>query len=439
MEEETTPDVEGESDLMESITYSEEYGIAFPLPAHEDESLCRDEYLKKLFEEYEQDEVVAARRTFASESMSRHRRTGTPTGIGNAEAMAIIRMLRKNRKTVEIQPTEFKMTLTAAEKQIIFKNFLVQFKKDAVEYLSVKLKKSLEVFVNIWPGELTQIPYNLFHWSVEHFEARCRVNQLYLDVLTIERSEKDLNCAKFCTDVNEIIRLLDAIRNDVRLDMDLCQGSIALMKDSNYDQNAKWILDLEKNRDIRSKLALEVFAQHDTKDKQFRESLQISESKVNDAYLPIELRYRINWVRSNGEQHLIWLQKKEKVLQDELDEINNQMKGDKLAHEFRDSVYQYEVDKYRVSIAKWEEQLEVDMESIELKCSVTRNLYSKAKDDLKFCMDQVEMFKQKVAQVLELEEEEEHVKRSQGYRRSTKISFDSLKKPKNKKKNNKKK
>jgi len=53
-------------------------------------------------------------------------------------------------------------------------------------------------------------------------------------------------------------------------------------RDSNYDQNAKWILDLEKNRDIRSKLALEVFAQHDTKDKQFRESLQISENKVND-------------------------------------------------------------------------------------------------------------------------------------------------------------
>jgi len=225
-------DVEEESELMETTSSIREvYGIPFPLPAHEDASLCRDEYLKKLFEAYEEDEIVAASKTMAKESISKHRRTGTFVGFGNAEAMTVLRMLRDNQRGVRFQESiAYKESLSTADKQIIFKNFLDQVKKDAFEFLSVKLKKSLEIFVNIWPGELTEIPYNLFHWSVEDFEARCRVNQLYLDVLTIERSEKDLNCAKFCTDVHEIIRLLDAIRNDVSLDLDLCNNSIALMK-----------------------------------------------------------------------------------------------------------------------------------------------------------------------------------------------------------------
>jgi len=117
----------------------------------------------------------------------------------------------------------------------------------------------------------------------------------------------------------------------------------------------------------------------------------------------------------------MWLQGKEKVLQDELDDLNNQMKQDTLAHELTDYVYQNELDRYRVSIAEWEEQLAVDMESIELKTSVTNHLYSKANDDLKFYVDQVEMFKQKVAQVLEQDEIEEYSRRSLGNRRTTKF------------------
>lgn len=59
---------------------------------------------------------------------------------------------------------------------------------------------------------------------------RTRVSQLYLDLLTIERTEMSLNCAKFCRDVHEIIRLLDAIRQDVRSDEDLCKSAMELMK-----------------------------------------------------------------------------------------------------------------------------------------------------------------------------------------------------------------
>ncbi|KAL7739720.1 hypothetical protein ACLKA6_012699 [Drosophila palustris] len=344
MEEESSLELEGESDLSEfdSINY-EEYGIRFPLPPHEDESLCRDEFLKKLFEPFEKTESLSAR-------------------------------------------------------------------------------------------EVTKIPYNLFHWSLEHFVTRTRMSQLYLDVLTIENSKISLNCAKFCTDVHEIIRLLDAIRQDIRLDDDVCKNSIELINDANYDQTAPWIRDLDTNRILRTKLALEVFSYHDNRETSLRNSALAIESKRHDAYMPIELRYRINWIRSNGEQHLMWLQDKEKAFQNELDQLSEQMREDALTFEFDDFVTNLQIDKFRVEIAKWEEQLEVEMESMELKGSITSNLLTKAQDDLKFYTDQVEMFKKKVAQVLQQEEEEEEAKRLQTYRRGTKLSLASLRKKKKEKK-----
>ncbi|XP_034474259.1 uncharacterized protein LOC117781592 [Drosophila innubila] len=435
MEEESTLELEEESEqsAIEEINY-EEYGIKFPLPPQGDESLCRDEYLKKLFEPIDQNEITS-RRTLPSEIYSRRsRRTGTIGAYGNAEAMAIHRMIKRKGKAVEFQePTEFKVTLSAAEKQIIFKKFIVQFRKDAFEYLAVRLKRRLEIFVNIWPGE--HIPYNLFHWSVEHFVTRSRISQLYLQVLAIERSEMSLNCAKFCRDVNEIIRLLDAIRQDIRLDEDLCKGAMKLMNDANYDKSAKWILSLEDDRALRSKLALQVFSQYGKRETPLHDSLLVAQSRRHDVYMPIELRYRIKCIHSSGEQHLMWLQHKEKVRQDELEQLNNQIKEDSLAFEFREYVTNFQIDSYRVSIAKWEEQLEIDMEDIELKCSIKRNLYIKAKDDLKFYKEQVEMFKKRVAQVLEQEEEEEQAKHLQNYRRGTKISLASLRKKKRKTKN----
>lgn len=138
--------------------------------------------------------------------------------------------------------------------------------------------------------------------------------------------------------------------------------------------------------------------------------------------MPIELRYRINWIRSNGEQHLMWLKDKEKAFQNELDQLREQMKQDALTFEFDDYVTNFQVDKFRMQIAKWEEQLEVEMERMELEGSITSNLLIKAQDDLKFYTDQVEMFKKKVADVLQLEEEEEEAKRLAAYRRGTKLS-----------------
>lgn len=134
-------EVDSEQSDIEQINY-EEYGIRFPLPPQEDESLCRDEYLKKLFQVSDHSDL-SLRRTLPSELHSRRsRRTGTIGAYGTLEAMAIHRMIKKNRKGVEfLEPTEYRITLSAAEKQIMFKKFIIQFRKDAVEYLAVRLKK----------------------------------------------------------------------------------------------------------------------------------------------------------------------------------------------------------------------------------------------------------------------------------------------------------
>lgn len=54
------------------------------------------------------------------------------------------------------------------------------------------------------------IPFNLFRWSLEYFEARLNVKQLYLDVIQRERTKQELDCIKFRTDFSEIASFSNA-------------------------------------------------------------------------------------------------------------------------------------------------------------------------------------------------------------------------------------
>lgn len=132
------------------------------------------------------------------------------------------------------------------------------------------------------------------------------------------------------------------------------------------------------------------------------------------------MRYRVNWLRSCGDQHQMWLQSKENVYLDEMNELLSEIKHNKETFGFVDFVYQYQVDSYRAAIVTWQERLDTDLEAAELECNITRNLWIKAKDDLKFYKEQVEMFKARVLEVLALGSEEEGAQGRSKTRRSTK-------------------
>ncbi|XP_064539534.1 uncharacterized protein LOC135429206 [Drosophila montana] len=419
----------------ESIINLADHPIPFPLPAHEDSAICRDQFLNKLLKPYEH--IEEWEQQFVRKSSVRYQST-------TAEGMAIIKMLQ-TRKTIKIEDIiEFRPLITWEELQVLYKIFLYQFQKAAIEFLSVRLRKQIETILHIWPGEVDKIPNKLFHWTCEDFVQRIKINQLYLDVLVMERTQHDLDCTKFCIDIKEIIRLLEAIKLDFCTDQDICKSSIELLKESNYEVNSIWVKELGELRAAHKDLVVISHGSACRLDSQFGPRM-VAENDKADALMLIEMRYRVNWLRSCGDQHKMWLQSKENVYLNEIRELLYNMKQNRETFGYEDFVCQYQIDSYRAAIIAWQEQLDTDIEAAELECNITRNLWVKAKDDLKFYNDQVEMFKVRVMEVLALGSEEEG-SRTRRSRRSTKsLGSRKSKSPrtsspgKNKNKNKKKK
>ncbi|XP_062130206.1 uncharacterized protein LOC133841610 [Drosophila sulfurigaster albostrigata] len=419
-EEDLMLETETESDLSlmtKDINY-EDYGITFPLPPHTDESICRDEFLQRLFVNCPLDERYSKSLTRQSKRSMSYRSRSTIGRGGNMEAFALMRLraaapiaTSDDESVKSDKRLETRKMMSSQERRVIYKFILLRFQRAAVEYLSVRLKKRLEIIANVWTAETTEIPYNLFRWSESFFLHRTTVNHLYLDVLTMENDITELNCSKFATDVSEIIGILDVIREDVRDDRDYCKSSLKLMEDMNFDVHATWIKELEMNRREKERYERESIVRHRS-DSQTHVSLRFAPDDSSAALLPIERRYRLNWLRSAGDQHLMRIEGKEKALKNELDKLKLLIEENGAALESRELVYQLEIEKYRVAIATWEEKLENGMEQLELKGNITRNLLGKAKDDLKFYRERVEMFKQRVAEVLLLEATEEEEERN---------------------------
>ncbi|KAH8378486.1 hypothetical protein KR093_011655, partial [Drosophila rubida] len=380
--------------------------IKFPLPPHTDESICRDEFLQQILAQYDVEEDVELDWI---DPIQRHTRTRATITGGTMEAIAIMRRLQTvatPSETLTIEEPEKVRQLTPLEKRVLMDYFMVRFQQASVEYLSVRLKKRLVVFSNIWSAETSEMPHNLFKWASSYFLARSGVNQLYLDVLTIEKSATELNCNKFITDVNEIIEILDAIRDDVRNDRDLCEGSLKLMNDMNYEVKADWVVELSRSRREQERLTRSTNRYTCDGENDLSRGIRFSYDKVHDATIPIERRYHINWLRSVGDQYLLRVQSKQNALQSQLTELNQLIEENVMAFDSRELVYQLEIDKHRTSIVKWEEQLEVEMEELVLQGNVTRHLLGKAKDDLQFHMELMETYKAKVAAVLEMDDDE---------------------------------
>ncbi|XP_068146047.1 uncharacterized protein [Drosophila tropicalis] len=383
--------------------------IPYPLPPHADSSLCRDQFLKGIFKDYDQ---------FGNEEKTRmgpDLKEKKESTAGTAEGLAIQRMIeRKTRKTILTLDVTGENIQTKAEKeQAIFLNYRRQFQKDAVEFLIVRLLRQLELFENVWPGDINEIPHKLFWWSVEHFLQRLSINQLYLDVITRERGSDDLDCMKYRTDLSEISSILHALRDDFCGDRDLCRGAITMIHAASYHINSNWINEIQEIHLEHDDLVRKIFAFRANTiihgHTQARQSALLLEGETQDALTPIELRYRITWVRTGVEQYMLRIQQKLDNLERELSKTTKLMSDDALVFHYTESLYGLQIHKYRTDVARWQERYDNDFENADLQCTQTRLALDKLRDEFIFYSDQLAMMKRRIAEVVELmKKEEEH-------------------------------
>ncbi|EDW75509.2 uncharacterized protein Dwil_GK23775 [Drosophila willistoni] len=380
--------------------------IPFPLP-HADSSLCRDKFLKDILKDYDQFGRAKNLKMFPGSKEVKQSRAGT------AEKWAIQRIIeRKSRKTILTIDVPSGSIQTKAEKeQGIFYDYRQQFQKDSVEFLIVRLLRQVELFENVWPGDINEIPHKLFWWSVEHFINRLSINQLYLDVITMERGSDDLDCMKYRTDLSEISSILHVLRDDFCGNRDICKGAIAMMNAANYHINSNWVNEIQEICLEHDDLVRKIFAFRANSiingHTQARQSALLVEGDTQDALTPIELRYRITWVRTGVEQYMMRIQQKLDNLERELSKTTKIMSENALVFQYTESLYGLQIHKYRSEVAEWQARYDNDFENADLQCTQTRMAVDKVRDEYKFYSDQLAMMKRRIAEVVELMKKEE--------------------------------
>ncbi|XP_017155432.1 uncharacterized protein LOC108164296 [Drosophila miranda] len=404
---------------MESV-----YNIKFPLPEQTDPELCRDEFLKNVLEQYKT----------KVEKKTRSQRSRELTFIGldgpekTLEALAIKEMIRRSR--MSSRGTTVVSIIQRRTTRLY--EITLECQKASVDFMLPRLRKQLGLFSNPWPGEINNMPNKLFHWSVDHFMQRLHINQLYLDVIQRERTKSDLDCIKFRTDLHEIISLLQEVRDDFIEGRDICDYSMKLIHAAKYTTNPKWVHNFNMARQLQEELKYNSFTNRGSKNYRRSSDNRQSGMKIDfehqQAVGPIDLRYRINWMRSCSDQVLMRLQGREELLQTELTDIRTHMRQDALVHNNSEYVYAYLIDSFKNKIKDWEEKLETDMEKAELMCNQTSNMLQKVKDDFVFYRDQQEMFKRRIIEVRAQIEQEERDRIEEAEIRATAMSLKLLNK-----------
>lgn len=202
--------------------------LRFPLPVQTNESLCRDEYLTKLLKPFKKVDVEITKRVSLVDDDQRK-------AILTAEGLAVLDMIdsARNQELDSIESDEsFKMTMSPEERKHRYAICMVQFQKSAIEFLSVRLIKQLNVLVKSTSGQskTQEVPENFFDWSVDYFIERNGSGKVNTDVIRRINSEEDLDRAKFTSNIDQVIRLVQLIINDYQFDKNMCDSSIAQIK-----------------------------------------------------------------------------------------------------------------------------------------------------------------------------------------------------------------
>ncbi|SPP78989.1 uncharacterized protein LOC117582299 [Drosophila guanche] len=422
--------------LADGVELVSVYNVPFPLPEQTIPELCRDEYLKNILLPYR---TVVEKRKRTEDSIE----LLFPDDDGpekTPEALAIKRMIRQTR----LWSAHRSQVVSIIKRRTVrLYEFALECQKASVDFMLPRLRKQLGLFSNPWPGEINEMPNNLFNWSVDYFMQRLHVNQLYLDVIQRERSTSDLDCIKFRTDLHEMVSLLQEVRDDFIDGRDICKYSMTLIHDAKYITNSDWINDINKARQLQEELQYNTFTNHSSRNYRRttidRQSNLKIEFEHEQAVGPIDLRYRINWMHSCIDQKLMKLKGKEDLLEKELNEVRTHMKQDALVHNTVELVIANLSASFKTKIREWEEKLETDLENVELLCNHTSNNLQKVKDDLVFYKEQQEMYKQRIIEVKAQIEQEEQERIQEMERRAFSLPQKSLQKQKRQSKNKKKK
>ncbi|XP_041449783.1 uncharacterized protein LOC111079907 isoform X2 [Drosophila obscura] len=282
----------------------------FPLPEPESH-LCRDAYLKALLAPFErvsdegseepEDDWIPKKDLFATKNFD------------------IQFMMISKRRTTKLSPMKYRPSAISPNSRTSvyninalvrarYEKLLKGFSISCINYLLEKIIKKI-IIMRTLPPKGSDPKKTIFGWSSHEYYKRFKKHgdTIYLDTLVFGKTEKELEALKYYVDLEEIIRLINSLRNDLIENNELCQGFMALMRDIQVDIMEILAKPYEDMNIEHDDLATQLFKSKQGKsaDPQSiskRRAFKKEEQYLMDYKSPIETRYQVNWSRDKLEQ-----------------------------------------------------------------------------------------------------------------------------------------
>ncbi|KAH8409685.1 hypothetical protein KR222_001648, partial [Zaprionus bogoriensis] len=282
-----------------------------------------------------------------------------------------------------------------------YKNIASAMGFGAVLFQLKELRDRLSILSELWHFDFNiNDSLHLFSWSIEDYFKRFNMrDQTYIDVTQRDFGDQ-LECYKFCVDILEIKRLVDALDKDIRMRRNICDSSMLLIRDAEMD-----IMELLMSTEKEAKedhynitiAACSMLRSADPDRVQYR----AVQDKIcyDDFIFPIEARYRINWAKTVGEKFRMQTDIIYKKSVDELLQLQENTVESSFIWESTNTAYILQIHNLRRRISDLEIAYDETMEHIENEKQSTSNKLQKAVDDLRVYKERIPYFHARIAEV----------------------------------------
>ncbi|EDW76399.2 uncharacterized protein Dwil_GK14680 [Drosophila willistoni] len=317
----------------------------FPLPVQTDKSLCRDAFLRQVLGSDNYTETL-------EDLSSTNRRSTTFINVGDSnqnlsDVKPLFRPSNARRSQSTVLSTDSKVLAMDLNEMMLmrYRYLLSDIGNQSIRFLIEYLKSQLTIIGDVCCGKLDPM-YKVFSWSITDHLAmfETRRNTVYLDILERMQTERELDKMKLKVDINEIIRLLDAIQDD--------------------------------------------FAAR-------RQYVKLK--RLDCDYLhPIEVRYSINLANDAVERANFVDSLAQEAITDELAKIELLTEQDVYVWQSCQLSYAQTIEEYKSRIEQLQTTYDEDMDRTENELQEMRNTLQKCKDDLLYYQEEVQFFQSEV-------------------------------------------
>ncbi|KAH8419272.1 hypothetical protein KR222_002067, partial [Zaprionus bogoriensis] len=381
---------------------------AFPLP-EAPPSQCRDVFLNEIFEDYQMPELTESSESSSEDYSDDYR--GVHFQTSSRHKTIEETLFRKLLRSTMMKRASSLRSWDSHRMTVVNLNKLLKDRCDTIAN-SIRFVATLSTLYNLrnkimtlhqrW---LTQTSVdkslNMFSWSIKHYFARFKLdNMIYLDTLQKELGKK-MESFKYCVDLREIIRLVEAIITDYRQKVNICEHSMLAIKDAQVDIK-HLLMDMQKAAEDEYQAIKSAPAPRAADPIGARMRKIVSTRNYLDFVMPIEGRYAINWAQTKMEQAKIYDNIPFENIKKEIDWLRQEIYELNKTWHYSAAAYSFEHSYYRERTSELEAMYLQDMDQMDVEIGITRNKIVQAKEDLKLYRERIPMFHTRIDEVQEI-------------------------------------